>query len=58
MNNELNNMSEEMTKAENLIIPDSEFGDLIINTITGKISGDKLNYSEKKYITIFLLNTK
>lgn len=50
MNNELNNMSEEMTKAENLIIPDSEFGDLIINTITGKISGDKLNYSEKKYI--------
>ena len=30
MNNELNNMSEEMTKAENLIIPDSEFGDLII----------------------------
>ena len=58
MNNELNNMLEEMTKAENLIIPDSEFGDLIINTITGKISGDKLNYSEKKIYNDFPIEYK
>lgn len=58
MGNELNNISEEITKTENLIISDSEFGDLIINTITGKISGEKLNYNERNIYNDFIIEYK
>ena len=48
-----NDMSEEMANNEELKISDLELGDLIINTRTGKISGEKLYYNEKNTYSEF-----
>lgn len=51
-------MSEEMANPEELMISDLELGDLIINTRTGKISGNKLYYNEKKLYNEFPIEYK
>lgn len=58
MNSELNNVSEEMANPEELMISDLELGDLIINTRTGKISGNKLYYNEKNLYNEFPIEYK
>ena len=53
-----NDMSEEMANNEELKISDLELGDLIINTRTGKISGEKLYYNEKNTYSEFPIEYK